>query len=161
MKSKYKLFGGGGLYLLILIWFITVGFIELASQSKSTFISLTPAICLIIQPAIIYYLASINLKRIVFSEKGILFKNPVFGFINKSWAWDNVDYFFTVGEQYRFGTFEAVWIIKDGKLIGRFTEFYYSNYGEMKEQLPIPYYGEKNLNTIQQLLIRAGLKKTH
>mgnify|MGYP000011377773 CR=1 FL=1 len=58
-----------------------------------------------------------------------------------------------------FGVIEAVWLVKNEKLAGKFSELTYSNYEELKSSLPITYLGEKQLNTVQQFLCIMGLKK--
>ncbi len=48
---------------------------------------------------------------------------------------DRFDSYILVDERSRHTTHEAVWLVKNEKLKGRFSSFYYTNYPELKAKI--------------------------
>jgi hypothetical protein len=165
--SKYKLFGGFGL-LLGLNLLIGFGAYNLLTNSK---ISYEKVAFNNDQNAIIAYLIIIGLnllfltllasqcKLIITDNKGILFINPIIPFFRQYRLWTYFDYYILVDENSRYSTHEAVWLIKNGKIKGRFSSFYYTNFNSLKKQIKSQSKGGKKFSEFDQLLILIGFKK--
>lgn len=70
----------------------------------------------------------------------------------------NYDYYKIVHEESENGTFEAVWLIKDGKLADSFSTYQYSNYKELKATLNLRCEGLLEISPIKQLLRKLGAR---
>ncbi len=94
-------------------------------------------------------------------KKHLYLSNPIFPFLRKRISWSELDFFITVDEQSRYRTNEAIWIIKDGKIIKRFSSLFYSNYKELKKNIPIKNKGKRPYHFFDQLIILLGFKKIY
>lgn len=68
----------------------------------------------------------------------------------------NYDYYKIVQEESENGIFEAVWLIKNGKLADSFSTYQYSNYKDLKAALNLRYEGVLDLSPMKQLLCKLG-----
>jgi hypothetical protein len=82
----------------------------------------------------------------------------LFPFIRKTKSWNSYDYYQTVEENARGGTYEAIWLVKDNYIKDRISSFYYSNYLDLKKDVKTDYKGELAINSLQQLGYLLGLK---
>src|SRR5690606_27796930 len=71
-------------------------------------------------------------RFIKIDNEKIIFINPILPFLRKTIYFNEYDYKHTVREYSRGGYYEALWLIKNGKLKDRISSFYYSNYSEIK-----------------------------
>ncbi|MFD3002598.1 hypothetical protein ACFS7Z_19665 [Pontibacter toksunensis] len=165
--SKYKFFGGFGLLigLNLLIGFasfklltaskISIEHVDLLNDSDARF-----AYTIIIGLNLLFLLLFITQSRfIIVNTIGITFINPLLPLLRKTRSWSDFDYYITVDENSRYSTYEAVWLIKDGKLKGRFSSYYYSNYYEIKSQIKTRRGGKKYFNPFSQFFIILGMKR--
>ncbi len=98
-------------------------------------------------------------KFVITDSNGITFINPLLPIFRQKRNWNEFDYFILVEENSRYSTSEAVWLIKDGKVKGRFSSFYYSNYQDLKGQIKTRGKGKKSFSPLGQLFVLMGLKK--
>jgi hypothetical protein len=165
--SKYKLLGGFGL-LIGLNLLIGFGIFMLLTASNfsiekvdirnDSFARTTYIVIFGIQ--ILMLLLFITQSRFIIVDKnGITFINPLFPILRKTRNWTDFDYFITVDENSRYSTHEAIWLIKEDKIKGRISSFYYTNYDEIKNQIKVTGKGKKYFNPFGQLFAILGLKK--
>lgn len=167
IDSKYKFFGGYGLMLgmNILIPFMIfqiitnpdnqADFIEQLSN-KNSFIGFL----LVIGLSLFFIRMFFTQCRLIkINEYGITFINPIFRSIQKTTLWADFDYYILVEEASKYDTYEAVWLMKDGKIKGRFSSYYYSNYFDLKKHIKLKSYGNQNIGKFAQLFKLLGLKK--
>lgn len=164
--STYKIFGGFGLMLLLnllsafIVWVVikklaTISFntniwndngilfaITFSSILEGTFLALFMTQC----------------RYIVVDNEKITFINPLFPFIKKTKRWSDYSYYQTIEEYSRWGTYEAVWLIKDNKLKDRISSFYYSNYETLRREIKRDYKGVLSLTPFEQLWCLFGLR---
>ncbi|NPA67510.1 MAG: hypothetical protein GXO50_02765 [Chlorobi bacterium] len=93
-----------------------------------------------------------QIKIINIDEEGIEVINILFKSKRKKFKWNYFTCFITVDEKSDSRKFEAVWLIKKDKLILRFSEFYYSNYSELKQFVKLEYCGKPYINDITLIL---------
>lgn len=126
--SQYKFFGGFGLlialnalaglgtYKLIFDSNINYRVVDLINDSDAQY-----AYLVIIGLQILFLvLFSTQNKFIISDQNEITFVNPLLPFIQRKKTWDSYDYWVTVDESSQGGTYEAVWLIKNGRIKGRF-----------------------------------------
>lgn len=164
--SRYKAFGGFGL-LIGLNGLISFGTFKLLTASK---VSYDKVDLLNDSDALFAYSIIIGLnllcllllmtqsKFVITDSSGITFINPLIPILRKRRLWSEFDYFILVDEDSRYSTHEAVWLIKNEKVKGRFSSFYYSNYQELKRQIKTNGKGKKNFSPFGQLTALMGLK---
>ncbi len=167
IHSKHKFFGGFGL-LIGLNFVIGIGTYELLTASKISIDKVDlinnnnarVAYTVILGLQLLFFLLFMTQNRFIITDtNGITFINPLFPFLKKTKTWNEFDYFITVDEKSRYSTHEAVWLIKDKKIKGRFSSFYYSNYSEIKRQMKTNWKGKKHFDPFSQLFALLGLKK--
>lgn len=141
--SKYKIFGGFGLFIGLNLLIGSLTF-QLLTRSK---ISYDKVDIINDEKALLAYSIIIGLNllfltlmatqcRFIIADKnGITFINPLIPFLKKTRLWTDFDYFILVDEASQYDTYEAVWLIKDGKIKGRISSFNYLNYKDLKKQL--------------------------
>ncbi len=104
-----------------------------------------------------------QIKIIKLNSDSITSIIPVFTFLHKVHSWKENDFYITIDEYSRAGTHEAVWIIRNEKVIQRFSSFYYSNYKELKNNLQIEYKGKTDIGAYRQVyyLLGGRLRNEH
>ncbi|MCX7929055.1 MAG: hypothetical protein N2558_05250 [Patescibacteria group bacterium] len=165
--SKYKLFGGFGLLvgLNILIGFwtfklltsskISYDKVDLINDNNALF-----AYSVIIGLNLLFLiLLATQCKFVIADNNGITFINPLIPILRNTKQWTDFDYFILVEEASRYETHEAVWLIKDERIIGRFSSFYYANYKDLKNQIKTKGHGKKRYGPFEQLFALLGLKR--
>jgi hypothetical protein len=163
--SKYKIFGGFGL-LVGLNLLIGFGTFKLLTSSK---ISYDKVDLLNDNEALIAYSVIIGLnllflillatqsKFVIADYNGITFINPLIPILRNTKQWTDFDYFILVDETSRYDTHEAVWLIKDEKIKGRFSSYYYTNYKDLKKQIKTKGLGKKHYGPFEQLFALIGM----
>ena len=99
-----------------------------------------------------------QLKTITIEKDKITFKKLVFPFIKKVRFYNHYDYSKLVEEQSKSGSYESLWLFKNGKLEDQISSFYYSNYSKLKSELKVQNKGKLKLNTFQQISLKLGRK---
>lgn len=99
-----------------------------------------------------------NMQTIRIDTVYITFQKQVCSSHIKQQSIKNYDYYRTIHESSENGEFEAVWLIKDGKLVKSFSSFQYANYNDLKKHLNLEYKGHLHLSPIKQLLCKLGAK---
>jgi hypothetical protein len=165
--SRYKLFGGFGL-LIGLNGLIGFGTFKLLTASKVSYDKVDLfndsnalfAYSVIIGLNLLFLLLFMTQSKFVITDSsGITFINPLIPIFRKKRLWTDFDYFILVDEDSRYSTHEAVWLIKNERIKGRFSSFYYSNYQDLKRQIKTKGKGKKNFSPFGQLFALMGLKK--
>jgi hypothetical protein len=159
--SKYKILGGFGLLLglNILIGFgtfklltsskISYDKVDLINDDKALF-----AYSVIIGLNLLFLiLLATQSKFVIADNNGITFINPIIPILRKTKQWTDFDYFILVEEASRYDTHEAVWLIKDERIKGRFSSFYYTNYTDLKKQIKIKGHGRKHYDHLNNYLL--------
>ena len=165
--SRYKIFGGFGL-LIGLNGLIGFGTFKLLTASKVSYDKVDLlndsnalfAYSVIIGLNLLFLLLFMTQSKFIITDSsGITFINPLIPIFRKKCLWTDFDYFILVDEDSRYSTHEAVWLIKDERIKGRFSSFYYSNYQDLKRQIKTNGKGKKNFSPFGQLFALMGLKK--
>lgn len=165
--SKYKFFGGFGL-LIVLNILMGFGTFKLLTSSKLGFdkVDLIKdnnalfAYSLVIGLTLLFLiLLATQSKFVIADNNGITFINPLIPILRTTRKWEDFDYFILVEEASRYDTHEAVWLIKDEKIKGRFSSFYYTNYKDLKKQIKVKGHGRKHFGPFEQLFALLGLKR--
>ena len=165
--SKYKILGGFGL-LLGLNVLIGFGTFKLLTSSKISYDKVDLlnddnalfAYSIIIGLNLLFLiLLATQSKFVIADNNGITFINPIIPILRKTKQWTDFDYFILVEEASRYDTHEAVWLIKDERIKGRFSSFYYTNYTDLKKQIKIKGHGRKHYGPFEQLFALLGLMK--
>lgn len=165
--SQYKIFGGFGLLvgLNLLIGFATFKLlttskisydkVDLFNDNNALF-----AYTVIVGLNLLFLLLlATQSKFLIADTNGITFINPIIPFLRNSKQWTDFDYYILVDEDSRYDTHEAVWLIKDEKIKGRFSSFYYTNYTDLKNQIRTKGLGKKHYGPFGQLVALLGLKR--
>jgi len=164
--SKYKMFGGFGLLIALtgilglLTWHV---FFKLKTNpfsidswyDEKTRIAMCFTIGL---QGVVLLLLMTQCKYIITDFEGVTFINPIFPFIRKTRKWSDYDYYHTVQESSRSGTYEAIWLIKNNKLKDRVSSFYYSNYSGIKGDIRTKKNGQLRINPFLEIFYWFGLK---
>jgi hypothetical protein len=167
VTSRYKIFGGFGL-LILLNAVIGLGTYKLLTSSKISIdkvdlwhdANAQYAYAIIIGLQFLLLLLFATQNRFISADtRGITFINPLLPFLRKTTLWTDFDYYISVEEQSKHTTYEAVWLVKNDKLSARFSSFYYSNYNELKKQIRAEKGKNRYFNPIEQFLILLGLRK--
>jgi len=169
--SFYKIFGGFGLLLAVnaflgfltfavvrdlmdsggLLQLLQVDFWLTSPKRKAVFFGLG------MQVAALLFFCSQN-KFIVVTPQQITFINPLLPFLRTTRQWSDYDYYVTVLEAARGGPHEAAWLIKNGRIKNRISNFYYSNYSSLEQRLGCRFAGKLDIGPFRQLLCLLGLK---
>ena len=118
-------------------------------QSIFIFIVSIGILCFGCLPLLKMNIIRIETQHIVF-QKHLLTSNT------REVSLKDYDYYKIVHEESENGIFEAVWLIKDGKLMDSFSTYHYSNYRELEAALNLRYEGLLELSPIKQLLCKFG-----
>lgn len=95
-------------------------------------------------------------RYVIIDDAGITYINPLLPFLRRRTAWSDLDHYILVDEKSKYTTYEAVWLIRKGKMHSRFSSFYFSNYNELKSRVAVPGHGKKHFSPIGQLLAMFG-----
>lgn len=165
--SRYKIFGGFGLLLWLtlaggfgaymLLTNLEVGYHNFDFKNDPG--SLIAYAFIIGFVILLLVMLATQCRFIIADEEGITFINPILPFLKKSRRWTDFDAYILVDERTRHATHEAVWLIKNEKLKGRFSSFYYANYPELKAKIKTKG-GEKiDVSPMDQFLVLMGAKR--
>lgn len=133
--SKYSVWGGFGFKVFISCAPLII-FILAYMQGRPIFdLNRTQTLCIALVFLFTIYDFTKSCKRIIADKKGIIFINPLFPFLKKAYTWRDFDYSILVMEYRQRYYYEAVWLIKDGRVKARFSSLYYSNYPALKKQI--------------------------
>ncbi len=162
MKSKIKTTSFLHVLLInilvgILFWviFIKAGVRVLEYE----FWTFKPLILILIVALEIFALRLIfQLKRIVIEKDKVIFKNLIFPFLKKERLFSYYDFSKTVEEQSKTGTYESLWLFRNGKLENQISSFYYANYTKLKVELKVQHKGKLKINSFKQIYYKLGGK---
>lgn len=167
VNSKYKFFGGFGFMigLKLLGLFVILNLlanprsnldiIEIINNKNSLF----GFILLIGLITLIFIQFITQCKLIKVDINGITLINPLFHNLRNTKQWTDFDYFILVEEATENDTYEAIWLVKDGKIKVRISSFYYSNYIDLKKQIKLKSLGIQHIGKLSQLLHVLGLTR--
>src|SRR5690606_18408217 len=93
----------------------------------------------------------LGMKRIRIGPQNISFQSYLFPSRVKVMNWKAYDFYYTICEESEHGSYEAVWLVKHGKLVDSFSSFKYSNYKELKSKLDLEDRGILELPPLKQL----------
>ena len=166
VKSKYKLWGGLGLLIFLnVIWLPLFGAVVSTTLKQLPTPDYEwqgidfgiPSFAILFQ-LIFLTLLTTECKYMKIEKDKITFINPIFPFLRKTKYWNEYDCKQTVDEYSSGGSYEALWLIKNGKLKVRISSFYYSNYDELKNSIILEDRGKLRINPLKQLGCLFGIK---
>ncbi len=154
MMSRPRILGGVGLLLFIhlLLGFLNYIFVSGVVMDDQFMVGMTVAF-LVIQFLLLLLFMN-ECKLIFIREDKIDFRNPILPFLKKTYDWTDFDYFITADESRKHGSNDAVWLVKDEKLIVRFSSAYYSNYDKLKANLKLENRGNIHADFFSQVGVR-------
>jgi len=97
-------------------------------------------------------------KIIKIEADKIIFVNPLLPFLRKTKYLNEYDYKQTLEELRGSETYEALWLIKNGKLKNIISSFNYANYNELKKGINIEDRGRLRINLFKQMGCLFGMK---
>ena len=100
----------------------------------------------------------LKMKRINIGPQRIIFQNYLFGSNVRDINLKEYDYYKIIQEESENGIFEAVWLIKNGRLKDSFSTYQYANYNSMRHKLNIKFDGTLDKSLLKQLSYRWGAK---
>lgn len=100
----------------------------------------------------------LKMKTMRIESDRIIYQKQVFASHIREVLFKDYDYYKVIYEETENGTFEAVWLIKDGILINCFSSYEYSNFKELKRALNLENKGLLNLSPMKQFLCQLGAK---
>jgi|ERR1700757_1157569 len=165
--SHYKILGGFGLMLVlnIVTWFGTYKLLNNTAINFSITNLLNDSenrigyLGMFGLDLLFLFLLVTQCRFIIADNNKITFINPLLPFLRHTEKWNYFDYYILVDETSKNTTHEAVWLVKNGRIKGRFSSFYYTNYNDLVSQVNVRGYGKKHFSSIAQLFILMGLKK--
>lgn len=166
IKSKYKIFGGLTLLIAVNIGFALITYKVISNLYQKCNVQgyewqdgdfIVSGILILFQLLSLFLLMK-DCRYIIIEGDRITFINALLPFIRKTVRFNEYDYKQTVREYSRAGYYEAVWLIKNGKLKTRIFSFYYSNYEELKHSINTPNKGSLKINQFKQLGCLLGMK---
>lgn len=166
LKSRYRIWGGFGLLLLAtaMISWVSVHLLfysDVALDQVNLIVDPDARLAYgVILGLNLFFLHRLKAECsiIKIGQDIILFINPFLPFIRKRIHWSEIDYYILVDEKSRYRDHEAVWLIRNQRIHGRFSSLFYSNYQELKQQIPAPSKGKKKLGLINQIGLLLGWK---
>jgi len=99
-----------------------------------------------------------KLKILKIQPQRLVFQNYLFASNVKVVQLKSYDFYKIVYEETENGFSEAVWLIKDEKLVDSFSNYQYTNYKELKSGLNLENKGVLDLSPMRQLRCRFGEK---
>lgn len=162
MKSKIKISS----FLLVLLINFLIGilfwtiFITPGKRIfEYDFWTFKPLILLLILILEIVALSLIfQLKIIIIEKDKVIFKNLFFPFLKKERLFSYYDFSKIVDEQTRTGSYESLWLFKNGKVENQISSFYYTNYTKLKFELKVQHKGKLKINSFKQIYYKLGGK---
>ncbi|MCK0114790.1 hypothetical protein [Gelidibacter sp. F63206] len=100
----------------------------------------------------------LKMETIRIESERIIFQKYVFTSNIKEMPFKYYDYYNIIYEESENGEYEAVWLIKNGKLAKSFSSYEYFNFKDLKEALNIENKGPLDLSPIKQLRCKLGAK---
>lgn len=100
----------------------------------------------------------LKMESLRIESERIIFQKYVFASNIKEVQFKYYDYYKIIYEESENGEYEAVWLIKNGKLAKSFSSYEYSNFKDLKEALNIENKGQLDLSPIKQLRCKLGAK---
>ena len=100
----------------------------------------------------------LKMRTIRIEPLHIIYQKYVFRSNTREVNLKKYDYYKILYEESENGIFEAVWLIKDGKLADSFSSYQFSNYKDMENALNIRNEGLLDLSPIKQLLCKLGAR---
>ena len=163
VTSRYKLFGGFGLLIILngmigvptYLVLTRINYAELMSDSST---QIAFAFMFGLQLLFLTLFATQN-RYIIVDVDGIAFINPLLPFLRSKYRWTYFDFYVTVEESSEYTTHSAIWLVKDDKLKARISSFYYSNFAELVQQVRAESKGERSYSPFAQLFIAMRLMK--
>ena len=151
---------------IIMVWITSVLFVAIikkhlqAGVFNESGVILFILLFLVIITGFMLRFLMVDARYIKANREYILFINPVFPFLKKKVYWSDFDYFYYVKEKSQYKEYKTIWLIKDGKVKGRISEFYYANYSLLKALAVqrVPGNGALRMNSLSQLLYILGHK---
>lgn len=166
VQSRYKFAGGVGLIILLSV---TTGFFSfmllLLEKRKADLQDIPEAELFLWYGGVVgCYLLFLGLlasqcKYITIDADGITTTHPILPFWSKEYRWQDIDFSVSVDEYSRYDRYEALWLIKDRRIVVRISSYYYRNYSELKKSIPLVHRGKKRLAPVEQFLLITGLKR--
>jgi hypothetical protein len=161
INSRYTFWGVGLLVGLNIGWgFITfIVFTHkkiFAAETWGSIGTIAALLFILAMQVLFLILLATQSPRVIIDDKNIKFLSPLLPFWVSNYKWSDFDFYYTVEEQSRGGTYEAIWLVKNGKLKRRISSFYYSNYELLKEDIALPYQGRLSINPFKQLYCLLG-----
>ena len=165
--SKYKYWGGFGklLFLNLITCYVTytllfnskfsIDIIDIINNGKAIQAYLIIIFCQFL--FILFFLT--QCRKIEVDDEKINFINPILPFLCRKIYWKEIEYCTTVYENPGYNTCEALWIVKDNKLVARFSSYYYSNYSELKNKIRCQIIVKPYIDYFSRLLINLGIMK--
>jgi hypothetical protein len=164
--SKYKIFGGFGIVMAMtglagcLTWLV---FYKMEAnpfkieswQITGSRIGMLFALGL---QVITLLLLMTQCKFIIANRDGLTFINPLLPFIRKTRKWTYYDKINTLQETTQYGSYEAIWLIKNNRLKDRISSFYYVNYSNIKNEIGINISESLDINPFRLLVAFLGVK---
>lgn len=162
MKSNFKITS----FLLVLFINFLVGvlfwtiFIKAGMRIfEYEFWTYKPLILLLIILLEIFAVSLIlQLKSITIEKDKVIFKNLIFPFLKKERLFSYYDFSKTVDEQSKSGSYESLWLFKNGKLENQISSFYYANYTKLKIELKVQHKGKLKINSFKKIYYKLGGK---
>lgn len=99
-----------------------------------------------------------NLKKITIEKDKIIFQNILFPFIKKERLFSYYYFSKFIEERSKSGTYEALWLFKNGKLEDQISSFYYSNYTKLNPEIKIQNKGFLEITIFKSLYLKFGGK---
>ncbi len=165
MSSKYKL---GSILLILLINFLSgilfwVLFIkaEVSPLTKEFWYgesSKIAGITILMLEILALYLLS-QVKQIIVEKDKIIFRNLILPFIKKEKLFSYYDYSKIVEQHTKTGTYEALWLIRNEKVVDEISSFHYSNYTKLKFEIKVKHSGKLKIGSFAQLFCRLGIRR--
>lgn len=161
LKSKFKKSGPYGILIflnigiasLILALLLWIG----SNNQPDLTTIIIAAISLFSVQTILLLLFFSYCKVISITEEGISFGNPVIKYLTKSYSWRDFDNFILVHEETEHSEIEAIWLMKNNKLVKRISSGIYLNYEDLKRSLKISRGGFNVISPITQTRAILGL----
>ncbi len=100
----------------------------------------------------------LQLKSITIEKDKVIFKNLIFPFLKKERLFSYYDFSKTVDEQSKSGSYESLWLFKNGKLENQISSFYYANYTKLKIELKVQHKGKLKINSFKKIYYKLGGK---
>ena len=162
VKSKFKKSGTYGILIFLNIAIaslISALILWIGSNNKPDLTTiLIAAISLISIQIILLLLFFSHCKIITITKEGISFANPVLRNLTECYSWYDFDNFILVREETEHSEVEAIWLMKNNKLVKRISSGVYLNYSDLKRNLKMSSRGFSVISPTLQAKAILGFK---